>query len=330
MKYRTLGATGLRVSEIGFGTWGIGGTSYGPTDDDLSRSCLRMALEKGVNFFDTADLYGDGRAEELLGEVFANVRDQVIITTKGGTLPHTTFNMPQDFSRNHMEKALTASLKRLRTDYVDIYLLHSPELEDLRGNEELFRILEEFKSRGLIRHFGLSARSPMDAIAGIQEFGFQIVEVNFNIIDLRAIDSGLFDLARERNVGIIGRTPLAFGYLSGTLTGSEKLSPLDHRANWPKSQLERWATAPDKFSFLYDDGRRTPTQSALRFCLEFSEISTVIPGMMRVAEVEEDLAASEDISPLSQEELEKTISVYRACEDEFYDKNFKKVKDDEE
>lgn len=330
MKYRKLGSTGIEVSEIGYGTWGIGGTSYGPADDDESRRCLRIALERGVNFYDTADLYGDGHAEELLGEVFAGDRDKVYITTKGGTLPHTTFDMPQDFSPTHVTKALHASLKRLGTDYIDLYLLHSPNLEALRGNEELFRTLEDFKAKGLVRHFGLSARTPQDAIVGIKDFDFEVVEVNLNVIDHRAMDSGLLDLVKERNVGFVARTPLAFGYLSGALSGEEKLADTDHRVNWPVTQLKRWASAPGKFAFLYEDGKRTPTQAALRFCLEFDAVSTVIPGMMRVSEVEEDLEASDGIPPFSKEEMDKVFKIYAECEDEFYDKSFVKVEAEDE
>lgn len=329
MQYRTLGKTGLRVSEIGFGTWGLGGASYGSVDDAESARALLRALELGVNFYDTADLYGDGHAEEVLGSVFAARRGELIIATKGGTLPHTTFVMPQDFSRDHMSRALDGSLGRLGTDYIDVYFLHSPPLDDLRGNDDLFATLEEFKADGRVRHLGISARTPGDALEALAIFPFQVAEVNFNVIDHRAVESGFFDRAAETGLGVVARTPLAFGYLSGRLTGGEDLEDTDHRKNWPKAQLARWAAAPNRFDFLFADGRRTPAQAALRFCLEHPAVGTVIPGMMTVAEVEEDTAASDGVPALSPRELAKVAEIYRLHEHEFYDKSFQKVKEDD-
>ncbi len=328
MKYRQLGDSGLTVSEIGFGTWGIGGTAYGSTDDDESRRALRVALEKGITFYDTADLYGDGHAEELLGEVFSgNDRGKIVITTKGGTLPHTTFVMPQDFSSRHITDALEASLKRLKTDYIDLYLLHSPRLEDIEANRSVLDTLEMFKKRGKIKTYGISARTPQDAIKAVEEFGFRIVEVNFNMIDQRAVTNGLFDRANRDGIGVIVRTPLTFGYLAGRLKGNEDFEETDHRKNWPKDQLKRWAKAPELFSFLFENSRQTPAQAALRFCLGFDPVSTVIPGMMNVSEVLENAGAS-DMLPLAQDEIKKVQDIYKENEDLFYDRSFQKVKDD--
>ena len=127
MKFRELGSTGMKISEIGFGTWGIGGNSYGPVDDNVAKMALEKALERGINFFDTSDIYGDGHSEELLGNVFSSRRKDVIIASKGGTLPHKGFYMPQNFSSEHLELALDKSLVRLRTDYIDLYQTHWPD-----------------------------------------------------------------------------------------------------------------------------------------------------------------------------------------------------------
>lgn len=314
MKYRKLGSTGFEVSEIGFGTWGLGGNSYGPVDDTESKKALKLAFEKGVNFYDTSDLYGTGHSEELLGEVFKDVRDRVIIATKGGTLPHTGFYMPQDFSAKYLENALEGSLRRLKTDYIDLYQMHSPTITDLKENN-VIETLENFKAQGKIRTYGISVRSPDDGKIATERFNFPVVQVNFNMIDQRAVDNGLFDLAKEKGAGIIVRTPLVFGYLTGKLDGNEKFKGIDHRANWPKDQLKRWADAPDLFSFLYND--KTPVQSALRFCLDFDAVSTVIPGMMNVEEVEENILSS-DLSSLSDEKHALIKKIYQGHE--FYDK----------
>jgi aryl-alcohol dehydrogenase-like predicted oxidoreductase len=320
MNYKKLGDTGLSISEIGFGTWGIGGNAYGNVDDSESKRAMQVAFDKGINFFDTADLYGNGHSEELLGEVFAGKRDKVVIATKGGTLPHTTFEMPQDFSSQYIREAIAGSLKRLKTDYIDLYLLHSPKIEDIQGNEDLLQTLETSKKEGKIRAYGISARTPSDAMRAIDEFGFHIVEVNFNLIDQRALENGLFDRAGTDNFGVIVRTPLTFGYLTGKLHGDEQFQGTDHRANWPKNQLKRWAQAHQLFSFLFEGKSFTPAQVALRFCLDFKAVSTVIPGMMKSSEVLENSAAS-DMPSLTDEEMSRIEYIYKT--NDFYDKSAK-------
>ena len=140
MNFRELGKTGIKVSEIGFGAWGIGGPSrnapgYGEVDDNESIKALKYAYDNRINFFDTADLYGDGHSERIIAEALGGLRDKIIIASKGGTLPHTGLYMPQDFSARHLTKALDQSLRRLKTDYIDLYQLHSPKIEDIEKNE---------------------------------------------------------------------------------------------------------------------------------------------------------------------------------------------------
>ena len=302
---------------------GLGGNSYGPVNDSESEKALKLAFENGVNFFDTSDLYGDGHSEELLGGVFKDVRDKVIIATKGGTLPHSGFEMPQDFSPQYLEKALEKSLKRLKTDYIDLYQLHSPRIPDIEKNERVVPVLEEFKKKGKIKVYGISARSPDDGKTAIEKYNFPVLQVNFNMIDQRAIENGLFDLAKEKDVGIIVRTPLVFGYLTGKLKGDEHFQGIDHRKNWPKEQLQRWANASNLFSFLYKSKYMTPAQAALRFCLENEAVSTVIPGMMNISEVKENIQVCE-IPSFVSEEIKQIRQIYKSCN--FYD-NMAKQKD---
>ena len=280
MKYRNLGKTDITVSEIGFGAWGIGGGAYGPIDDKTSESTINEALACGVTFFDTASLYGDGHSEYILGRVLKRVRGDVVIATKAGTLPHTGFTMPQDFSYEHIMDSVEGSLRRLNTDYIDLLQLHSPSLDALEGGEAI-QALKELKLQGRIREYGISVRSPIDGVTAILKYGFPAVQVNFNLIDHRAADCGLFDLAFLLGVGIIVRTPLCFGYLTGALQNDEKFSPSDHRCNWPEDQIQRWVSAPQVFASLSQNRGCTPSQFALRFCLDTVGISTVIPGMRR-------------------------------------------------
>ena len=317
---RALGCTGLEVSEIGFGTWGLGGDSYGPVEDAASLATLRFAYDSGVTFYDTSDLYGGGHSEKIVGEALRDVREHVMIATKVGLLPHSGFEMPSDFSPRHIREALEASLRRLQTDYVDLYLLHSPTIETLRGGPAIMDTLRELQQSGKIHAFGASVRSPGDGMLAIREFDLPVIQVNFNLIDQRALTCGLFDLATQRGTGIVIRTPLCFGYLTGKLNGNETLPGKDHRANWPVEQLRRWAGAPDLFSFINEGRSRTAVQLALRFCLDHPAVSTVIPGMMSQAEVRENLAAG-SLAPLSAEELERIRLVY--ANHDFYDKNAK-------
>ena len=314
MKYRILGNTGMCVSELGFGTWGLGGNAYGLVDDDISIKSLRIAFDKGINFYDTSDLYGNGHSEEIISRAFKNDRHKVVLATKGGTLPHSGFYMPQDFSPQYLKNALENSLRRLKTDYIDLYQLHSPLLTHI---PDAIDILQASKREGKIRAYGISVRSPYDGRSVIdKDYGFAAIQVNFNIIDHRALENGLFKAAMEKNIGIIIRTPLAFGYLTGSLTGAEEFRGIDHRANWPVSQRKRWANAPGLFSFLCEGKKRSPVQAALRFCLDEPGVSTVIPGMMTPDEVYENVSAI-DVSPLTCEEHANVRQVY--CDHIFYD-----------
>jgi aryl-alcohol dehydrogenase-like predicted oxidoreductase len=320
VQYRELGNLGIDVSEIGFGTWGLGGNSYGPVDDQVSKTTLQLAYDNGITFYDTSDLYGNGHSEEILGETFKGLRDKVIIATKVGTLPHSGFRMPQDFSPRYIRKGIEASLKRLRTDYIDLYQLHSPSRDLLENGDCGLETLRMLQKEGKIRTFGISVRSPDDGLTAIEKFNFPVVQVNFNLIDHRAIENGLLEMAKRRNTGVIARTPLCFGYLSGKLTGNDKFKGLDHRMNWPKEQLRRWASAPNLFSFLNQGKGCTPAQLALRFCLDQESISTVIPGMMNEEEVKENIKTIK-MDPLSEEEISEIRLVYKS--NIFYDPSAK-------
>ena len=313
MRYRQLGATGIRVSEIGFGAWGIGGNAkgavaYGPADEDESRKALLQAVELGVNFFDTSDFYGFGHSEEVLGRALRPVRSKVAIATKVGFLNAAG---DQDFSASHIERSLEASLRRLQTDYVDLYLLHSPPLGLLKSDGGIVSTLERLKAAGRIRAFGLSLRAPDDGPVAVRELGFDCLQVNFNLLDQRALDNGLFDLCSRRNVGVIVRTPLVFGFLTGRYSATDNFDPSDHRRRRSPEQLERWATAHQLFAALVDArSGETPSQFALRFCLSFDCVSTTIPGMLKAEHVIENAKAS-DLGRLPHPACGRIAEIYR-------------------
>lgn len=312
MRYRSLGATGIRVSEIGFGAWGIGGNAhgavaYGPTDDEESRRALQRAFEAGITFFDTADFYGFGHSEELLGATLASVRSQVVIATKVGLLDAQG---GQDFSPAYITHAVEHSLRRLRTDYVDLYQLHGPAIELLERDERILACLETLRTQGKIRSIGISVRSPDEGVIAVRQHPIGCLQVNFNLLDQRAIEDGLFDLCRRHNVGVIVRTPLCFGFLTGHYSALDRLDPSDHRNRWNLAQREKWAGAYRLFtSALQAPVPQTPAQFALRFCLSVPAVSTVIPGMLTAQHVEENVEASE-MGELLEEEQAAIMGIY--------------------
>lgn len=312
VRCRLLGRCGLTVSEIGFGTWGLGGThegaiAYGPTDDEESLLALRYAFERGVIFYDTADLYGHGHSESLLGRAFGFHRRDVVIATKAGFLTAGT----QDFSPAYLEKALWQSLRRLQTDYVDVFLLHSPPLEQIRSQDRMLAILEGFKRQGSARAVGVSVRSPEDGRAVALDGGVDVLEVNFNLTDQRALDCGLFDICSRQSIGLIVRTPLCFGFLTGTVDEATTFDARDHRCRWSIKQRSAWHQAQKEFgSCASAIEEQTPAQLALRFCLSYPAVSTVIPGMLTKAHVEENLRAS-TLGPLPVETRQGMEARYR-------------------
>ena len=290
MRLRQLGRSGLAVSEIGFGAWGIGGNkdgavAYGPTDEAQSLDALSAAYDAGINFYDTADLYGNGESERLIGKAFAGKRDKVVIASKVGMLDATG---RQDFSPARIEKALDASLSRLQTDYVDLYQLHSPPLDALKN--EVFEVLNRLKNKGKVRSIGISLKGPEEGEKALPLYPFSAVQVNFNLLDQRVLDLGLAERCREKGAGIIARTPLCFGFLTAKYSADEKFDPSDHRSRWSVDQRRVWSSASDLFK-QYSEKNETPAQFAIRFCLSFDAVSSVIPGMLTREHVVENAGA---------------------------------------
>jgi len=314
MRYNELGKTGIKISEIGFGAWGIGGAagdgpnSYGKTDDNISKDALRRAYDEGITFFDTADIYGYGHSEELIGEELRDVRDKIVIATKVGSVEHGGPEDIKDFSIEHIRSAIRESLKRLKTDYIDLYQLHSPDLGVIRNNPDILEVFNEFKKEGLIRDFGISIDNPNDGVAAIEEFGFNSIQVNLNMIDIRAIENGFLELATERGVGVIARTPLAFGFLTGKIE-SLNFGDQDHRSKWPREQLELWANAYKSFAPIREKLNLTPVQIALLFCVSVPGISSVIPGILAPEEASENASIS-SLNKLSEEDINLVKKIY--------------------
>src|SRR6266571_2160945 len=251
MKYRTLGKTGLKVSEVGFGAWAIGGNafgnSYGPTDDETSLEATQKALDLGCNFFDTADAYGHGHSEELLGQALKDHRDDITVATKVGA--DFYYDPPRmSFSPDYLSFALDKSCERLQTDRVDLYQLHNPPIQLLR-NGKIFEGLEKLVDAGRIRYYGISIHDPEEGLLAMRHGRPAAIQVVFNILRQEAKNK-LFQAARENNVGIIAREPLSNGFLSGKINADSTFLAGDIRFNFPRHYFHSLVKASQQLKFL--------------------------------------------------------------------------------
>jgi len=311
MQYRTLGGTGLNISEVGFGSWAIGGPSrlgeleigWGEVDDEVSIRSLHAALDAGINFFDTADVYGNGHSEEVIGKAFAGKRDQVIIASKVGnrTLPNGEWK--KDFSPEWVREAVDHSLRRLQTDTIDLYQLHSAS-DPADYSDEVFAALEEIKQAGKIRFYGVSVGPTEHGPRLIRQGKGDTIQVVYNILG-REPEDELLGLAEQENVGIIARVPLASGFLTGKYDENTTFPENDHRQRrYPPERIRELVGEVGKLAFLTADTDKTLAQASLQYCLSHPAVSCVIPGAKTPEQVRDNAAASDGVL-LTAEEAEK-------------------------
>lgn len=312
MNYRALGRTGIAVSEIGFGAWGIGGrtvdqTSYGETDDRVSLAALARARDHGITFFDTSAAYGDGHSEALIGTAFRACRGEVIIATKAG---YEAWGRPPDFSPAAIVASTERSLRRLQTDYVDLLMLHNPP-RDVLSSEAVRDALGRLLDGGKIRAWGASTKSPGEALAALRDGPIAVVQANFNMMDVRATTGGLLAALEGQGVGFVARTPLCFGFLSGTIRHDTRFPPGDHRLGWSSAQLVNWVDgARDLLAAVGATPGQDAVWAALRFCLSFRAVSSTIPGILSPSEAEQNAAASA-LGPLPLPAVEAVLEINR-------------------
>ena len=288
MQYRQFGRTDLRVSEIGFGTWAIGGAAnvggmpigWGPTDDAESIQAIHTALDAGINFFDTADFYGLGHAETLLGQTLGNRKD-VIIASKVGQKVGADGKIAIDYSKEHVLQACELSLKRLKRDCIDFHHLHVARLEHLQ-NGACIEAMQQLQKEGKIRYWGISLLTfnPFPEadffLANQLGDGFQLV---FNLINQKALP--IMQQAAAAGYGIIARMPLQFGLLSGKILKGASFDKDDHRSfRLTDDIIEATLQVLDtKVWHLCKQYDTNPAALALSYILSYPEISTVIPGI---------------------------------------------------
>jgi aryl-alcohol dehydrogenase-like predicted oxidoreductase len=316
MEYRQLGRTDMKVSAISFGAWAIGGT-WGHVDDADSMRALHAAIDAGVNFVDTADVYGDGRSERLVARLRRERKaDTIFVATKAGRrLPKQT---PEGYSRGNLSAWVDRSLKNLEMAAVDLLQLHCPH-PDVYDRPEVFGFLDELVKAGKIRHYGISVESVDEALRGIRHAGVQSVQIIFNMFRLKPAEA-FFAAAQERGVGILARVPLASGLLSGKMARDRVFAGDDHRRfNRQGEAFDKGETfsgvpfdvgmdAVDKLRPLVAPGA-TLGQLALRWILMFDAVTCAIPGA-KTEQQARDNAAAADLPPLPQATMAAVRSVY--------------------
>ncbi len=317
MQYRPLGRTGWNVSAISFGAWAIGGT-WGPVQDEESIAALHRAIDMGVNFIDTADVYGDGRSERLIAQVKKSRKEEIIVATKAGRRlnPHTA----EGYNRQNLTAFVERSLKNLEVEALDLLQLHCPPTP-VYYMPEVFGILDDLVTEGKIRYYGVSVEKVEEALKAIEYPNVQSVQIIFNVFRMRPADL-FFREAARRQVGIIARVPLASGLLTGKITRETQFSPDDHRAfNRQGEAFDRGETfsgvdldialqAVEELRPLVPPGM-SMTQFALRWILMFPEVTCAIPGAKRPSQAEENFSAA-DLPPLSEETMQKVKAIYEA------------------
>jgi aryl-alcohol dehydrogenase-like predicted oxidoreductase len=315
MQYRELGRTGWHVSASSFGAWAIGG-AWGQVDDRESMTALHTAVDCGVNFFDTADVYGDGHSERLLRQLRQERSEKILVATKAGRRldPHVAGG----YNRQNLTAFVERSLENLGTETIDLLQLHCPPPE-IFYRPETFGILDDLVKEGKIRYYGVSVEKVEEALKAIEYPNVQSVQIIFNIFRQRPAEL-FFPEAKRRGVGILARVPLASGLLTGKMTRETTFEPDDHRKfNRYGEDFDRGETfsgvdyetgleAVEELRALVPEGM-TMAQFALRWILMFDAVTCVIPGARRPAQAEDNALAA-DLQPLSQETMAQVGDIY--------------------
>ena len=317
MKYRNLGGTDIRVSEVGFGVWTVSTGWWGEVDEARSVGLLREAFERGINYFDTADTYGSGLGETLLADAFGGMRDEVVISTKIGydfynhTARRGQQERPQVWSEEFISFALEQSLGRLGTDYIDFLQLHNTKMDAIE-NDRLFELMEEFREGGKVRAYGVALGPKIgwleEGVKAMQERNIAGLQMIYNLLE-QDPGRGLIEAAKETGTSLIVRVPHSSGLLEGKYDENTTFAKNDHRRHRPKEWLLDGLKKVDQLAFLTESGERTLGQAALKFVLATPEIASTLPNIYDEEQLEE-FAASPDTPDLTPEELSRIEELY--------------------
>jgi aryl-alcohol dehydrogenase-like predicted oxidoreductase len=316
MNYRALGRTGWKVSEISFGAWAIGG-SWGNVDDKDSLAALHQAIDSGVNFIDTADVYGMGRSERLIAQLKRERSEQIIVATKAGRrLPSQTV---EGYSRENLTSWVEDSLRNLRADSLDLLQLHCPPA-DLYYHPEVFGVLDDLVRAGKLRYYGVSVERVKEALKVIEYPNVQTVQIIFNCFRQRPAEE-FFPQAKQRQIGILARVPLASGLLTGKFRRDSQFAPEDHRnfnrhgeafdvgETFSGVDYEIALQAVEDLRSVVPSGM-SMAQFALKWISMFDAVSCAIPGGKSPEQVADNCRAS-DLPSLSPEIMDAVYRVYK-------------------
>ncbi|HEK9098997.1 aldo/keto reductase [Bacillus pfraonensis] len=300
MKYRALGKTGLTVSEIGFGAWAIGGDEWGPVNDKHSISAMKTAVECGVNFIDTADVYGLGHSEKLVAQAIKEHRNDIVLSTKGGLVGHH-YDPNGEPVYDTAEKVIAVfetSLLRLQTDYIDVYFCHI-WWDKKEETEAFLRAFEILKRDGKVRAVGVSTHD-LQYIKNFNKAGkIDVVQLDYSILN-REPENDILPYLQEKNLGAVIRGPLKMGILTGKFTEQTTFPDGDLRQDWPKETWFQDALRKVEKLRSLSNPKRTLGQLALRYVLSHPAVSVAIPGAKTANQAAENAAAS--VRPLLLEE----------------------------
>ena len=309
MKYRTLGKTGLQISAVGLGTMVHAG-HFGPMKDSESLSAIDTALDLGVNFIDTSDAYGAGYSETLLGNALKGKRDKVILATKGGNVMVGPDRGKRIFDPAYISRVMDESLRRLQTDYIDLYQLHNPTV-DVIERGEVWNVLQRAKQAGKIRHYGVSINTMEEGIAAVKDGRAETIQVEYNLLAQEPREN-IFPLAAQSNVGIIARIPLKRGILTGKMSAADesRFQGDDVRARSFKGEpfLKELAKA-DRLRFLVHGPIKSLGQAAIAFCIAHPAVSVVIPGARNAEQMRENAAGADVEIPAA--DLDQVVDLWR-------------------
>lgn len=329
MRYRPLGNTGHHVSEVGLGTYPLGGTlitsgsywtgpaTYGEVLLETAVETIHHGLELGVNFIDTAPVYSEAEvyiAEALRRRPQHLKHMEIFVETKGGEHVRPVADggdpvLARDFSRAALRESVQRSKERLQTDLIEAVLLHSPVAEEMA--EDPLGLLAEMRAERHMGHIGVSASDTTEAIRLIEEDGrAEIIQIGFSLLEPEPTER-LLPLAEEEGIGIIIRSPLASGFLSGSFSADHEFGPDDHRSLIPRERLAERLQAANSFMWLVEEGvAQSLSEAALRYILSFSGVTSVIPGAMNPTELEQNVAIS-DLGPLPEAALARIVETQR-------------------
>lgn len=313
MRYREFGKQRWKISEIGFGAWAIGGDMWGPQDDSESISALHRAVDLGVNFIDTAQGYGKGHSEEIIGKFLKERKEEIFIATKIPPVPETPWPPPEDFDSlvsypsEYIIKECEKSLKRLKREYIDIYQFHT-WAASFNITDNWFEAIEKLKQQGKIRYAGVSVHdtTPDSVIGALALDKIDAVQVIYNIFE-QYPKYNLLPVCRKLNIGVIVRVPFDEGALTGKLTNDTKFAQGDIRQHYFRGpNLTSVVKKVDVIKNFKDNEHKNMSMAeyALKFCLSHPAVGTVIPGIRSPKQAELNAAAS-DGNYLSQTELDK-------------------------